>query len=185
MASKGEFKQAADLYQLALDKHDSAATVIAYTRALQASDQAEKAIPLLTDAMTRFPNQPELPLALALIYQSSNQPEKATAAYERVLELAPDSVLALNNLAWILHENNDERALDLAERAYQLSPQSAAIADTYGWILFAKSRFEESVDILEKALQLTPDAEDIARHLAEAYQSNGQAEKAKQILENL
>ncbi|OEY67740.1 tetratricopeptide repeat protein [Marinobacter sp. X15-166B] len=183
--SQGRHEDAAELFRQALGKQDSVATVLAYSRALQNSDQSDKAISVLEDAATRFPERPEVALPLALLYQSNNQPEKASDVYERIIEAAPNNVVALNNLAWLRHENKDDRALKLAERAYQLSPKSAAVTDTYGWILLASGHVQKSVEILEQALQLQPDAKDIANHLAEAYKANGQEAEARQVLEKL
>ena len=105
------------------------------------------------------------------------------AAYESLLELTPSNVVALNNLAWIYHEDGDQRAMQLAKRAYELQPENGAIADTYGWILFKSGKTEESLQVLKKAHELQPDSQEIAMHLAEAYKATGNTAEAKKILE--
>ncbi|WP_404932752.1 tetratricopeptide repeat protein [Marinobacter pelagius] len=134
--------------------------------------------------MQTWPNDPRLPLTLALFAQNQTQPDKAKQAYKRALELDSDNILALNNLAWLYFESDHPDALQLAERAYKLAPQSGSVADTYGWILFNKGFHEDSLPILEKAYELEP-GEQIALHLAEAYKATGQQEKADALLEKL
>ena len=97
--------------------------------------------------------------------------------------MAPNNVVALNNLAWIYHENGDDRAIELARRAYELSRDNGAVADTYGWILFKAGETKKSLPILEKALELKPDSQEIAMHLAEVYRASGRDSDAKRILE--
>lgn len=185
LTEQGRHKEAAELYQLALEKHQDINTEIQYAQALQRAKQPAKAIEALNKALKTYPNDPKLNLMLALAYQSDNQPAKATAAYEAVISREPNNAVALNNLAWMYQQANDDRALSTAEKAYSISPDSAAIADTYGWILFNLGKHDKSLPVLEKAYKLQPDAKDIALHLAEAYKAVGEEGKAKVVLEKM
>lgn len=185
LSEQGRHKEAAELYQLALNKHQSIDTEIQYAQALQRAKQPSKAIEALTTALKTYPNEPRLNLMLALAYQSSDQPADATAAYEAVINQQPNNAVALNNLAWMYQQAKDDRALSTAEKAYSISPDSAAIADTYGWILFSLGKHDKSIPVLEKAYKLQPDAKDIALHLAEAYKAVGEDGKAKVVLEKM
>lgn len=182
---KEEYAQVADLYQLALAKQKSPELEVSYAQALIRSGQQEKAIESLKAARQKFPESAPLLATLALFQQENGNTDEAAATYTKLIEITPDNVLALNNLAWIYHEKNDERAIDLADRAYKLSPDNAAVADTYGWIMFNNGQQAESVPVLEKAHSLAPDSEEIARHLAEAYKTNNQPDRAREILEKL
>ena len=122
-------------------------------------------------------------MSLAVLHQENEAPEKAIPPYEELLEVTPWNVVALNNLAWIYHQQGDERAMELARQAFELNSGNAAIADTYGWILFQAGKTEESLPVLEKAHELQPDSEEIAMHLAEAYRANGRDADAKRVLE--
>lgn len=185
LASQGKHREAAEMVQLALAKERTATNELAYARQLQKAGQSTKAIESLEQSVALFPDEPQLLLDLAMLYQSSEQGAKAIDAYEQVLTLANDNVVALNNLAWLYHQNDDQRAVEHARRAYELSPESGAIADTYGWILFNNGQVEDSLPLLEKARELEPDAVDIAQHLVEAYKATGQDEKAKALMEKL
>eukprot|EP00003_Mantamonas_plastica_P029183 TRINITY_DN6871_c1_g4_i1.p1 TRINITY_DN6871_c1_g4~~TRINITY_DN6871_c1_g4_i1.p1 ORF type:complete len:918 (-),score=96.52 TRINITY_DN6871_c1_g4_i1:14-2767(-) len=183
--SNGEYQQAAELYQLALAKVDSPNTQVAYIRSLQRDGQDENAINAADSALAEYPTHAPLLMNAAMLYQSEKLDKKAQSAYETLLDIAPDNVIVLNNLAWLYHEEGNERAIELAGRAYELSPANAAIADTYGWILFKAGRADESLPVLEKAYQLEPDSEEIAVHLAEAYKAAGRTAEAKAILDSV
>jgi putative PEP-CTERM system TPR-repeat lipoprotein len=178
-------RQAADLYQLALAKQPSAQLSISYAQSLMRDGQETKALESLQAAQEQFPRSEPLLMNLAIMEQQSGQNEAASQTYAQLIELSPNNVVALNNLAWLYHEQNDDRAAELAGRAYELSPNNAAVADTYGWILFKAGQTEESLPILEKAYELQPDSQEIAMHLVEAYQAAGRDSEAKRILEGL
>ncbi|MFE8071682.1 tetratricopeptide repeat protein [Marinobacteraceae bacterium S3BR75-40.1] len=182
---KGQYSQAVELYQMARDKSDSPEATLKLSNALQKSGQEKKAIELLESAGKNFDSSPQVHLALAMAYQQNSEPKKAIPVYERLLELTPRNVVALNNLAWIYQEQDDPKAMDLAQKAYELSPKSAAVADTYGWILYQAGKVEDSVPVLENAHKLAPQAKEIALHLAEAYKANGQNDKAKEVLQKI
>ena len=183
MTQEQRHQEAAELYQLALEKRRSAETELRYAQALQRSNQTTKAIEVMESARSTYPNNLQITFALALAYQQADRQEEARSTYELVLEDQPDNVIALNNLAWLYQQAGDPRALEIAKRAYELRPDSGAVADTYGWILFNAGQEKESVAILEKAHQAQPESNEIALHLAEAYKAVGEQEKAKEILE--
>ena len=99
---------------------------------------------------------------------NNNQNELAATHYDYVLEQQPNNIAALNNLAWLLRENNTERALELARRASEQAPQNSAVLDTYGWVLHLAGNHQQAVTTLEKALALAPGNEDITSHLESA-----------------
>ncbi|TNE74791.1 MAG: tetratricopeptide repeat protein [Gammaproteobacteria bacterium] len=182
---EGEFRQAAELYELALTKDDSANTHVAYIRTLQKDGRKDSALKAAAAALESYPSNPTLLMNAAMLYQNEQQTEKAKSAYEALLDITSDNVVALNNLAWLYHEEGDARAMELAGRAYELNPENAAIADTYGWILLKAGKAEESLPVLEKAYKLQPNSDEIAMHLAEAYKATGKNAEAKVILEGI
>ncbi|MFO7788071.1 MAG: tetratricopeptide repeat protein [Halospina sp.] len=181
MASQGDHSQAADLYQLARDKSDSPQTVVRQVRALREAERERRAIEVLEAATGKFPQSSRLYLDLAVLQQRTGNREAAREAYERTLELAPDNAVALNNLAWLLREDEPERALELAEKAYDSSPEAASIVDTYGWILFRNGDLDRSIEVLESAHNLAPDAAEIREHLAAAHREAGNEARAEEL----
>ncbi|MFP3978304.1 tetratricopeptide repeat protein [Marinobacter sp. KMM 10035] len=96
---------------------------------------------------------------------TNGQEAAAVNHYEQVIAKQPNSVAALNNLAWTLREENPERALNMAKRASDLAPNSPAILDTYGWILHLTGKHAEAKTAIEKALDLAPGNAEIEAHL--------------------
>lgn len=178
-----EYQEAAELYQLALELEQTVELEVAYARALARSGQHSKAVESLEDARQAFPRNPQILMNLAILHQENEAPDQAIPAYEELLEVTPRNVIALNNLAWIYHQQGDDRAMELARQAFELNSDNAAIADTYGWILFKAGQAEESLPVLEKAHELQPSSQEIAMHLAEAYRAIGRDADAKRVLE--
>ena len=57
-----------------------------------------------------------------------------------VVEIEPDNIVTLNNLAWALNELGDPKAIEYAERASNLAPYAPSVMDTQGWILVRQER---------------------------------------------
>jgi len=122
----------------------------------------------LEDWVTKFPNNPPAVLFQAVNDQQKGERSKAVTGYEKVLKVAPNSVMALNNLGWIYFEKGDDAALKLLKKAADLAPESAAVLDSYGWVLAKSGQVDEGLVYLEKANQLSPETQEIADHLATA-----------------
>jgi len=120
----------------------------------------------LEDWVTKFPNNPLAVLFQAVKDQQKGDRSKAIAGYEKVLKIAPNNVMALNNLGWVYFEKGDEAALKLLKKAADLAPESAAVLDSYGWVLAKSGQVDEGLVYLEKANQLSPEIQEISDHLA-------------------
>jgi cellulose synthase operon protein C len=137
-------------------------------RILQKTQQREAAKAFLEQWIAQQPRNPKPRLYLAMAAQQAGDKAQAQKAYEDLLSQQAESVVALNNLAWLYHESGNPQALALAQKAYALAPQSAQVLDTYGWLLVHSGDKTQGIALLEKALQLAQDQEDIKRHLQEA-----------------
>jgi len=122
----------------------------------------------VNDWLSVFPNSPAATLYQAISYQQRGQRIKALEAYEKLLKVFPDNVMALNNLGWIYFEKNNDNALPTLKRAYELAPDSPAVLDSYGWVLVKKGKVEEGLAHLKKANKIDPSIQEIADHLKEA-----------------
>ncbi|WP_417547380.1 tetratricopeptide repeat protein [Marinobacter segnicrescens] len=138
---------------------------------LSRSEAPDKVDSLTEQWVERQPASPAAHLARADHLMSKGLDAQALPRYEQVLELQPNNVRAMNNLAWLLRENDRPRALGLASQAAQLAPESAAVQDTYGWLLHLDGQHEQAVEQLGKALALDPDNQEIENHLNDARQA--------------
>lgn len=167
LLSEGKKAEALTLLQAAFTAQptDNAAERI-YT--LLSQTDTPKAPEFLAQWRKALPQSIKPILNQALEAQKAENNAAAINAYEEVLKIQPQSVLALNNLAWLYFENKDNRAADAAKRAVSLAPNAPEVLDTFGWILVQTGNKSEGIVWLEKALALAPNIPDIKKHLEEA-----------------
>jgi tetratricopeptide (TPR) repeat protein len=96
------------------------------------------------------------------------------------------SIMALNDLAWILQEReNYGEAEQLAREALQKEPAFGSAWDTLGVILMKTGRNAESEEALEKAIKLNPDALGTIIHLAQMQVRKSAFDKAAKLIVTL
>lgn len=75
--------------------------------------------------------------------------------YESLLVKMPNNTNVLNNLAYMLAENNEKlpEALQYAKRAYDAKPNDPTYMDTYAYVLYKNGKVSEAAELLVSALQ--------------------------------
>jgi uncharacterized protein (TIGR03790 family) len=123
-------------------------------------------------------------LSLAFIYEQTQEYDKALERYRRVLELAPNDPIALNNLAFILavRKNNPQEALPLAEKAYTQANGNASIADTLAWVVHLRGDDRRAKGLLAEAVQRTSQDGGIRLHFAIVLAALGENQSAREEL---
>jgi Tfp pilus assembly protein PilF len=109
----------------------------------------------------------------------------AATQYQAVLAIDPNSVPALNNVAWIGGQLGDPKALGYAERAVRLDPGNFAVLDTYGALLLKDGQTDRALAILEQARRLAPARNDVRVNYAKALVKSGKKDEARKELEAL
>ncbi len=137
----------------------------------------------LTDVLAKQVSEnviaPDTLMILGGLYYQKKKYAQAEQFWEKVVELQPTAVIALNNLALLQIEKpkpDPTKGLELIERAYQLAPGSVEINDSYGQILISADRSKEAIGFLERALRVDPAREGTRQFLAKAYEAIGQTE---------
>lgn len=126
----------------------------------------------LTDSwLSVSPDSSAAHMARADWLMANKQEIVAANHYEQVISRQPNNIAALNNLAWLLREDNSSRAMELAGRARDLAPDNAAVLDTYGWILHLSGKHAEAKEVIERAVALAPDNAEIRAHLETVKQA--------------
>jgi tetratricopeptide (TPR) repeat protein len=96
----------------------------------------------------------------------------AQQVYSRILDLKPDHLIALNNLAWLLaRTGHADMGLAFIETAINKSGPYAELLDTKGVVLLEAGRAAEAVAVLTQASNERP-MSDVYFHLAEAQWRN-------------
>lgn len=162
---------------------------IAGNLAATEDSQAKKiAEDLLRRILANDPNSLPAMNALAMLLQITDRSEEAAKLYERILKLQPDNVVAINNLAWILCEEQGkhQKALKLVQHGLKIAPSYVDLIDTRGVVYDKLGQYDKAVQDFTRCIRLYPGGTPAAAasyfHLAKALASLEQKDEA---VENL
>ncbi len=84
--------------------------------------------------------------------------EKALEIYDQVVQVRPNDIVILNNMAYILADNlnRPEDALKYIERALSHRSQDHNLMDTYGFVLLKKGEINRAIKEFEKSMSIQP-----------------------------
>ena len=116
---------------------------------------------------------------------ASGNSAQAEQHYQQVLDKQPDSVLALNNLAYTLAAQKKPGAVALAEKAQKLAPTSAAVMDTLAFSLAAENQLSRAIEMQTKAVTSAPEAPQFRLQLAKLQLQAGDKASARTELNTL
>lgn len=117
-------------------------------------------------------------MLLAQEYQDSKQLAAAAAQYRKVLEISPNDLSSLNNLALLELDDNPPKALEYAIKAYDIAAENASIADTYAWVLIQNGEINDGVRILRDTSVRQSRSPLILYHLAYGLAAQGRNNQA-------
>lgn len=137
------------------------ATTVAIARGLLAVDdsQARKAAEDILRAVLRDdPGCTGAMGALAIMLQTTGRTAEAAILYERLLALEPDNLIAINNLAWIMSEDQGRyrEALELAQRGLKIDPDYFDLVDTRGVVYYRLGEFDKAAADFRKCIEFGP-----------------------------
>jgi tetratricopeptide (TPR) repeat protein len=149
-----------------------------------ASNKQDEAIEKLNALVEKNKTVPALTQLAMLQAQRKNFPA-ARDAYEKLLEIAPNFPLALNNLAALYSERLGQldKAYDLAKRASEAAPNEPRLADTLGWILFKRGDYGNALQLLQESAGKLPEQPEIQFHAGMAYYMMGEEGPARLALQ--
>jgi Tfp pilus assembly protein PilF len=171
---------------------EDADTIIAVAGRLGANEdsEAKKAAENILQMILKNDSQStEAMGALAMFLQINDRFDEAAGLYQRVLQLQPDNLVAINNLAWILCEEQKkyDQALALAQHGIEKAPTDYVdLIDTRGMIYLRLGQYDKAAEDFTKCLKLypegTPSLITSHLHLAKAMIALGQKDKSIEIL---
>lgn len=143
---------------------------------------------LLQNILKQNPRTVKAMILTAMIAQAAGDIEESEKLYRKILEIEPETPIALNNLAWIVsqvHEQHEE-ALELAQRGLAYAPEYADLIDTRGLIYHSLGNYDLAIDDFENSIELySLNSDSLAvsnLHLAMALYDADQPDKSLQIL---
>ena len=178
-AAKAEFFRAIQLDATLINAH--ALLGAAY----QNEGKIDAAIQEFENVLQAQPRTPYIHTLAADLYRKQNNREMARRHYEQALAIAPDFILAINNLAWMYaaEGTNLDVALGLAQKAKQLQPDSLNSTDTLAWIQYKKGLYAAAIPLLQECVAKEPHSAAYQYHLGMALLAHGERQKGKQYVE--
>lgn len=179
-------------------KHDAALAAIRSVPEMQATDAQAKisaevhvlresrdyatAYRLLQDAITRYPQEPDLVYDLAMVAERMGNLDEMEQLLRQIIASHPEYYNAYNALGYTLANQNVRlsEARDLITKALEFSPNDPYVTDSLGWLEFRLGNTAEALRLLQSAYKTRPDAE-IAAHLGEVLWNLDQKEEARAI----
>jgi predicted Zn-dependent protease len=181
----GKLKPAVQALQKSLALQPTPETVMVLFTALNSQGRTDEALTALEDWSEKFPESRSLMVALGQSYMAQNATDKAIAVYQRLLAVDPQSVLALNNLAWLTREKDPKQALEYANRGNVLAPADPYMMSTFGTLLADNGKPAEGEQMLRKAVNLYPDNLQLKLDLGRLLLNTGKPDAAKPYLESV
>jgi tetratricopeptide (TPR) repeat protein len=120
---------------------------------------------------------------VGLLYRQEGEFEKAIAAFQRAIEMAPDVAAFYDNLGVTYGASGDFAAAATAHRkALALDPTSAKAYNNLGNAYLELGKTRQAVQAFEKAVSLSPRFADAYANLASVYYRQGDFAKAETLL---
>lgn len=149
---------------------------------LRDANEYQAAFDLLSQALEKLPNYPDLLYDHAMAAEKLNRLDVLEGNLRKLIEIRPDYAHAYNALGYSLADRNQrvDEAYQLIETALKLSPDDPFIMDSMGWVLYRMGRSKQGLDYLQRAFKMRPDPE-IAAHLGELLWSAGSQSEARKV----
>lgn len=150
-----------------------------------AENKLPEAITQLKAEMDKNPKDPRPVLMTALVFEQMKDYSSARNAYQKALTVVPNSVLALNNLAYLYAERLDQldKGFELAQKAHNLEPNNGRVADTLGWILYKRGDYQQALPLATDSVAKFPANPEIQFHLGMINYMMGKLDSARLALE--
>ncbi len=152
---------------------------------LRGQGNNSQALEIYTDILKEYEGHFPAMYAKGSIHHQQGQYAEAARMYREAINLNPNFVPALNDLAYLLidRQNQVKEGVDFAMRAFRLAPTDPAVMDTLGYALYRDGQSDRALRLLQSAAQSLPDNPTVLYHLALVYQDLGKAGQAVESLE--
>lgn len=154
--------------------------------ALIKQNSYDEGIKFADNHIKQDPNDTAMRLILANELMNRDQQDSIEHFKYLALNSSPASPLVLNNLAWLLVENNKaDEALGYIEQALALLPQNPTILATAGNVYVSLKKYDKAIQNLKAAYEKAPSSFEIALDYIEALHKSGNKDYAKIVFTKL
>ena len=184
IAKQGKLDEArAYLKRVAAENpEDQVQLIVAEAQLLRDANKHADAFSLLSEALGKEPEQPELIYDLALTAEKLERFDLLESNLRNLIRIKPDHAHAYNALGYSFAERNTRlpEARKLIEKAIELAPEDYFIIDSLGWVLYREGDLKGAARELRRAYGGRPDAE-IGAHLGEVLWMLGERDEARRV----
>ncbi len=150
-----------------------------------AAGRLQEADAFVTSWMKDHPRHPEVVFQLGAAWLVKGNYARAENRFREVLALRPEHAMALNNVAWLMVQQNKPGAATLAAQALKVSPNEAQLMDTLALALSADGETGKAIEWQRKAVSQAPKEAVFRMGLARLLVKNGDKVQAREELETL
>lgn len=184
IAKQGKLDEArAFLKRVAAENpEDVVQLIVAEAQLLRDAQRHAEAFALLSDALGKQPEQPDLLYDLALTAEKLERFDLLETHLRKLIEVKPDHAHAYNALGYSFADRNTRlpEARKLIEKALELAPEDYFIMDSLGWVMYREGDLKGAARELRRAYSGRPDAE-IGAHLGEVLWMLGEQDEARRV----
>ena len=183
--SLGDAEAAERLLRRAHQRQPNSASMLFLSSALLQAGKGDEALEMLESWAKANPEDGVILNQLGSLRAVRGEDEAAAAIYGKLLELYPDDVISMNNLAWSLREQDPDRALALVDKALEKAPGNPAILDTKAMALMYAGEFDAALATLDEVAGSAGEVPPVTFHRAQVLAAAGRKEEARALLEKL
>ena len=167
----------------AQDDDERVQAVLAKSQILRDAGRTDQAIATLEAADRAMPDTVEVKYELAMLNERRGRFDELERLLRQVIALDPSHAHAYNALGYTLADRNERlpEAQGLIKHALSLAPDDPFILDSMGWVEYRLGQSDSAVQYLTRAYAQRPEA-DIGAHLAEVLWSQGNRDRATELL---
>jgi len=186
LAKQGKVDEALVYLRRVADEHpdDEPQLIVAEAQILRDANRSQDAFKLLSEALDKQPDQPDILYDLALTAEKLERFDLLETHLRKLIQVKPDHAHAYNALGYSFAERNIRlaEARKLIEKALEISPEDYFIIDSLGWVLYREGDLKGAARELRRAYGGRPDAE-IGAHLGEVLWTLGERDEARRVWE--
>jgi putative PEP-CTERM system TPR-repeat lipoprotein len=141
--------------QTAYEQRSNRRNLLTLLKALDGANRPADALVLLNKHVAAKPNDAVANFILAERSMKST-PQKSITIYTQIVEQQPTNFVALNNLAYLLYEQDAfAKAEGYAKQAMAIQPDNAAVVDTLAQIYNAQEQYDEALTLYNRVVSDT------------------------------
>jgi tetratricopeptide (TPR) repeat protein len=141
--------------QIAYATRGNRRNLLTLIKVLDGANRPADALVLLNKHVAASPNDTVANLLLAERWMKST-PQKSITIYTSLVAQQPNNFVALNNLAYLLYEQDEfAKAEGYAKQAMAIQPDNAAVVDTLAQVYNAQEQYDEALTLYNRVVSDT------------------------------